>query len=107
MGIQIVRGVLSMALVLMVILFIWAGRLQGFTDGVRAIIREPWAVVTLCDLYIGLILIACWIFWIERSRGVAAAWTIALLLLGNFAALLYLLRRAIRSKSIREMLAHA
>ena len=41
----------------------------------------PWGVVTLVEVYVGMTLFACWMFWREASRVKAAAWLIAAMVL--------------------------
>lgn len=84
--------------------FYWAGSQLNLIDSLRAMIRDPWGAVTLLDLYTGLITIAVWIFCVERTKWVAALWTIALFGLGNFATVMYLFIRTFRVKTVRDML---
>lgn len=50
-----------------------------------------WGRVLLLDVYAGIALFAGWIAWRE-ARASAMAWIVALLLLGNVVACIYLLR---------------
>lgn len=50
-----------------------------------------WGRVLLLDVYAGIALFAGWIAWRE-ARAPAAAWIVALLLLGNVVACIYLLQ---------------
>jgi multisubunit Na+/H+ antiporter MnhG subunit len=63
-------------------------------DG-AALLDNPWGIMTLVDLYIGLALFACFIWANETDRVRAVCWILALLVLGNLIALIYLLRWAI------------
>lgn len=57
-----------------------------------AIASIAWGQVLLVDLYAGFALFAGWIAWREAARPMAAAaWIIALLLLGNVVAGVYVL----------------
>jgi hypothetical protein len=51
----------------------------------------PWGVVTLVEVYVGLTLFACWVFWREASRLRAGAWRLAAALGGNIVSCVYVL----------------
>lgn len=66
----------------------------------------PWGQVTLVDAYTGLALFALFIAYRERSAGRAAAWIVALLLLGNLVSCTYVLLALAASKgNVRALLA--
>ncbi len=60
------------------------------TEG-RRLLDLAWGRVLLVDVYAGMVLFAGWIAWREVP-GFAAIWIVALLLLGNVVACIYLLR---------------
>ena len=51
----------------------------------------PWGIVSLVDLYVGFTLFSCWIVYRERSVGRSVVWVILMMVLGFFAASLYVL----------------
>jgi hypothetical protein len=57
----------------------------------RAIMRMPWGVVSVIDVYAGGALFAGWIGARERSVVRTAGWVCAIFVLGNFATSLYAL----------------
>ncbi|MDA8018777.1 MAG: DUF1475 family protein [Thermoanaerobaculia bacterium] len=57
----------------------------------REIWSDPWGRATLVDAYLAFLVVWIWIAWRERNRVRAAAWLVALLLLGNFAIATYFL----------------
>lgn len=61
--------------------------------GLRRLLAEPWGVVTLLDLSVGLLFVAVWIAVIEPRPLYAALWIIGLALLGNVVTLVFLLWR--------------
>jgi hypothetical protein len=71
--------------------------------GLRQIIADPWGVVTLLDLGVGLLFIAVWMALVEPSPWRAAAWIVALFLLGNAITLVYLLSRTCRARHLRDL----
>ncbi len=62
-------------------------------EGLKRVLAEPWGVVTLLDLSVGLLFVAGWITVIEPRPLYAAVWIIALLVLGNIVTLIFLLWR--------------
>ena len=75
----------------------------GFTagdfgsDGAE-ILRNPWGVVSLVDLYTGFILFSAWIVYREKSLPVAGLWVVLMMVLGFFTASLYTLVHLLQSR---------
>jgi hypothetical protein len=70
--------------------------IYGFTVGDFAgegstLLKMPWGIVSLVDLYTGFILFSGWIFYREKSLPAAILWTVAMLTLGFWAGSLYAL----------------
>jgi len=85
-------GVVSMAAVLA----------YGFTTGDfevdgGEILRNPWGIVSLVDLYTGFTLFSAWIIYRERSFPLALTWTLLIMVTGFFAASLYTLIALVKS----------
>ena len=76
----------------------------GFVEGLRTVAGDPWGRVTLADLASGLLVAGAWIGWREASIARAAPWWIALILTGNLALGVYLIRAARSSHSMQEFL---
>lgn len=77
--------------------------IYGFTVGDFAaegsqLLSMPWGIVSLVDLYVGFTLFSGWIIFREASLVKTAAWIVAVMVLGFFAASLYALL-ALRSSS--------
>lgn len=77
-------GLLSMTAVL----------IYGFTAGDFAsdgsqLLKNPWGVVSLVDLYVGFSLFSLWIIYRERSLFQALIWVILMMTLGFFTGALY------------------
>lgn len=62
------------------------------------LIGMPWGIVTLVDVYVGLILFSGWVLWREASRIAAAAWIAVFLAGGNLATCCYVIKAAIESR---------
>ena len=71
--------------------------------GLRHVIADPWGVVTLLDLGVGLLFVAVWLALVEPSPSRAAVWIIALFLLGNMVTLTYLLWRTCKVRHWSEL----
>ncbi len=82
---------ISLCLAVLVASIAYACSVGDFFDEGGRLLRMPWGQVTLVDLYVGFALIAGWIVYREPHRGRAAAWIVALLLLGNVVTCVYLL----------------
>lgn len=63
-----------------------------------------WGKVTLVDLYVGLAIFAVWVASRERRIVSTVIWWIALVVLGNLAAAVYLAWAAFTSDDVRELL---
>lgn len=63
-----------------------------------------WGKVTLVDLYVGLALFAAWVAFRERRILSTIVWSIALVVLGNLAAAIYVAWAAFTSDDGRELL---
>jgi hypothetical protein len=68
-----------------------------------ALLRMPWGLVSLVEIYVGITLFACWIFWREANSVRAGAWTVAVVLIGNLVSCVYVLLalRAARGDALR------
>lgn len=71
--------------------------------GLRHVLADPWGVVTLLDLGVGLLFIAVWLALVEPNPWRAAAWIVALFLLGNGVTLTYLLWRTCQVRHWSEL----
>jgi len=71
-----------------------AALIYGFTvgdfgsDGAQ-LLRNPWGVVSMVDLYTGFALFSAWIVFREDSLWRALAWVVLTLVLGFFTASVY------------------
>ena len=69
----------------------------------RQVIANPWGIVTLLDLSVGLLFIAVWLALVEPNRWRAAAWIAALFILGNVVTLAYLLSRTCQAQRLSDL----
>jgi len=96
----IICGVL---LGLLVTAILFASNHSHVLAGLRHIVADPWGIVTLIDLGIGLLFIAVWLWLVEPVRWRAVVWIIALFLLGNMVTLAYLLCRTCQVQHWSEL----
>jgi len=68
------------------------------------ILENPWGRMTLVDLYVGVALLAGWVFLRERSPWVAVIWLPVFFVLGNAGTALYAAIAAFRTDDIRTFL---
>ena len=75
----------------------------GFTTGDFGsdggeILRNPWGIVSLVDLYTGFMLFSAWIIYRENSIPRALFWVLLMMVLGFFTASLYIFLTLYNSK---------
>lgn len=63
------------------------------------LMRMPWGMVTLVDVYVGLMLFSGWVLRRERKGLVAGAWITAFIATGNLATCCYVLKAAAESRN--------
>ncbi len=76
----------------------------GFVDELRAFLSSPWGRVTFIDLGTGLVLAGVWIRVREGSTARSLPWWVALVITGNLATAIYVIRTAVRSAKVDEFL---
>lgn len=72
-------------------------------DSLWRLLADPWGLVTLLDLGIGLLFVAAWISVVETRPWHATAWIIALFMLGNVITLAFLLWRTRRATRFSDL----
>lgn len=66
---------------------------EFFVEG--AVLTDmAWGLVSLVDIYLGLILFSFWVYWREQNLRTGLIWAFCILLLGNLISCLYLLKAA-------------
>lgn len=91
-------GVLAMTLV------IGNAFINGnFSEDGGELLRNPWGVVSLVDLYVGFILFSIWIVLREESLGAMVIWIVLMMILGFFIGSVYVLKAAYESKGDKEV----
>ncbi len=80
-------------------LVVQASRQMGLVEGFRSVLTNPWGMVAMFDLYMGLLFVALWMGLLEKCWWKRMVWIVALFLLGNGITALYLALRLWRMKS--------
>lgn len=62
-----------------------------FKEG-AVLVDMAWGMVTLVDLYMGLLLFSFWVIWREENKLVALFWSLLILLLGNVLSCVYIIK---------------
>jgi len=80
-----------------------AALVYGFSAGTlsqdgAALVKMPWGIVSLIDVYVGFILFSGWIIYREKNLLLALLLVIMVMVLGNFIASAYALWALFRSQ---------
>ena len=86
-------GLLAMTAVL-----IYGFTIGDFSGEGSTLLKMPWGIVSLVDLYTGFMLFSGWIIYREKSLVAAIVWMAAMLTLGFWAGSLYALIALFRSE---------
>lgn len=102
-GVKLVAAFFGLCVVVLTGLIVRSSFEMSLAAGLRDVVGTWWGITTMFDLYVGLILVAIWICAVERRVWPSAGWILGLMLLGNFAAALYVLNRARRARTVAEI----
>jgi hypothetical protein len=73
---------------------VWAFMTASFSASFGWMIRDPWGIVSLLDLYIGFVITSVLVFVIEKGRPIAWAVILPTFFLGNVVTAFWLAWRA-------------
>ena len=73
-----------------------------FNEG-SELINMPWGMVTLIDLYVGIVIFSAWVWFRETSSVKCICWTLAFIFTGNLATALYLFKAVNESKGDQQI----
>ena len=99
-----IRTVSALGVAAMTIALIYGFTSGDFSGEGGQILDLIWGRVTLIDLYVGVAIIAGFVFWRERSLPVSIAWLAMFVVLGHWATALYVLVASVRARSVEELL---
>jgi hypothetical protein len=95
---QVLSALVALVLLLCIL---WAGSASNVVDGLRYLAGDRWGIVTLLDVYAGALVVALWMWVCQRSLWTWLLWVVALLCLGHFVSMIYLLVQASRNRTLR------
>jgi hypothetical protein len=99
----LLRCVFIGILVAMLAVTTWASGHIALWKMPREVVTHPWFIATLFDAYFGFLIFWMWLAWLEHSWARSIAWLAAILVLGNIAMAVYMLRRLFRLPATASM----
>jgi len=86
------RTVFAVVFISMVGVTSWASLHTPLSEIPAEVFSHPWFIASLVDAYWGFVTFFVWVAWKEPRAAARGLWFIAIMLLGNLAMSLYLLR---------------
>ena len=86
----------AFVLIAMLAVTTWASLQVALWKTPREVLTHPWFIATLFDTYFAFLTFYVWLAYKETSNLARVAWLVAILLLGNIAMAIYLLRELFR-----------
>jgi len=94
---RIAKLVALLGLVAMTVVLVYGFAVGDFSGEGSELLRMPWGIVSLVDLYVGFALFCGWIIYREEAIGRKIVWCLLMMVLGFWAASLYVLLALERS----------
>ena len=88
---QIAKIIAALGVAAMLIAIGYGFIVGDFAAEGSQLLKMPWGIVSVVDLYTGFVLLAMWIIFREPSGWRAAGWVALLLALGNLTGAAYVL----------------
>lgn len=88
----LLRTLFAAILVAMLAVTSWASWHCPLFAVPRPVLGHPWFIATLFDAYAGFLTFYCWVCWKETGALSRALWFVAIMLLGNIAMAIFMLR---------------
>ena len=86
---KIAKGLSILGIVAMTAVLFYGFTEGSFFDDGGELLRNPWGIVSIVDLYVGFTLFSLWIAFREKSVWISVLWIISVMILGFFAASVY------------------
>ncbi|OJF93593.1 DUF1475 family protein [Alkalibacterium sp. 20] len=79
------------------------GLVNGFVNGDfladgRALLENPWGIMSLIDLYVGFALFSIWIVYREKTMWKIIVWVVTMMIFGFLTGCIYVLKALYESK---------
>ncbi len=88
---KVARVVALLGLLAMTAALIYGFIVGDFAGEGGQLLKMPWGIVSLVDLYVGFVLFCGWIVYRERSLARSVVWIVLMMVLGFWTASLYTL----------------
>jgi hypothetical protein len=98
MNMNVAKGIAALGVLAMTTVLIYGFTAGNFSVDGAELLRNPWGVVSMVDLYTGFILFSTWIVYREKSAFRSVIWVVLMMVLGFFTASLYALIALIGSQ---------
>ena len=95
---KLIKTIAILGLFAMTAILVYGFIVGDFNVEGSQLIKMPWGIVSLVDLYVGFSLFSIWIVYREKSGWVALIWVILMMVLGFWAGSLYTLLAVEKSK---------
>ena len=83
------KAVSLLGLIAMTAILVYGFAIGDFSAEGSQLLRMPWGIVSLVDLYVGFILFSGWIVYREQSFIRSIVWVVLMMVLGFWTASLY------------------
>ena len=94
--IRSLRVAAAFVLLAMLVVTTWASSEIALWKTPREVAMHPWFIATLFDTYFAFLTFYVWLAYKETSNFARVLWLVGILLLGNIAMAIYLLRELFR-----------
>ena len=88
---KIAKFIALLGLLLMSAVLVFGFTVGDFGSEGSQLMRMPWGIVSLVDLYVGFALFSCWIVFREKAFLPSLIWVVLMMVLGFWAGALYTL----------------
>lgn len=96
---RIIKAVSVLGLLAMTGILIFGFSVGSFLEEGSRLLKMPWGIVSMVDLYTGFVIFSAWIVYREKSVWRSVIWVILMMVLGFFTASLYTLLAAHSSRN--------
>lgn len=91
MSMNFAKLIVFLGLLAMTIVLVYGFTAGDFGRDGSEILKNPWGIVSIVDLYTGFALFSAWIVYREKSLARSVIWVALMMVLGFFAGSLYTL----------------
>lgn len=89
MSMKLAKIVSALGVCAMTAVLIYGFLVGNFSADGSELLKNPWGIVSMVDLYTGFILFSGWIIYREKSIVRAVIWVVLMMVLGFFTGSLY------------------